>query len=118
MIVKYNQNANIFTTEAKIDFVRQVKERVKTGFLLGECEFYARRSVVTLEKVSHIVNDADIADNEMRIDITLLRTVRGKSALELIFSGIEPTFAVRFDGIHQNGIVLKLDRLISCDLIF
>jgi hypothetical protein len=117
-IGKKNKNNRIYEEEEVLPHINELKEKVKTGKLLGELD-HPKDFDVSLSNVSHVIEDLnyDPSTKQVRGKIRLLNTSKGKEAQALIEDGIPLHISSRAAGTVGNDGKVKIKKFFTYDLV-
>lgn len=97
----------------KEDFdMNDIKDKIEKGIFLGE--FNTNNSIISLSKVSHIIEKVEIDDIGLITHVRILDTPEGKKVKNLIDNDVELFLSARYTGI-KDGNGIKDMNLISFD---
>ncbi len=117
-IGKKNKNNRIYEEDEVLPHINELKEKVKTGKLLGELD-HPKDFDVSLSNVSHVIEDLNYnpETKQVRGKIRLLNTSKGKEAQALIEDGIPLHISSRAAGeVGRDGRV-KIKKFFTYDLV-
>ena len=117
-IGKKNKNNRIYEEDEVLPHINELKEKVKTGKLLGELD-HPKDFDVSLSNVSHVIEDLnyDPSTKQVRGKIRLLNTSKGKEAQALIEDGIPLHISSRAAGTVGNDGKVKIKKFFTYDLV-
>jgi hypothetical protein len=117
-IGKKNKNNRIYEEEEVLPHINELKEKVKTGKLLGELD-HPKDFDVSLSNVSHVIEDLDYnpETKQVRGKIRLLNTSKGKEAQALVEDGIPLHISSRAAGEVGNDGRVKIKKFFTYDLV-
>ena len=113
-----NKNNRIYEEKEVLPHINELKEKVKTGKLLGELD-HPKDFDISLSNVSHVVESLEYDQQKKQVigRIRLLNTSKGKEAQSLIKDGIPLHISSRAAGsVDENGKV-KIKKFFTYDLV-
>lgn len=116
-----NQNNRIYTKNVLEREVENYKKAIMENRSTGELD-HPQDSIISLERVSHIVRDIWWDNNEVWGKIEILNTPKGKIAQELLESGVSVGISSRGIGetikdAEGNDVVTENFILVAFDLV-
>ncbi len=117
-IGKKNKNNRIYEEEEVLPHINELKEKVKSGKLLGELD-HPKDFDVSLSNVSHVIEDLDYDSGKKQVTgrIRLLNTSKGKEAQALVEDGIPLHISSRAAGTVGNDGKVKIKKFFTYDLV-
>lgn len=113
-----NKNNRIYEEKETLPHINELKEKVKSGKLLGELD-HPKDFDISLSNVSHVVESLEYDAEKKQVigRIRLLNTSKGKEAQSLIKDGIPLHISSRAAGsVDENGKV-KIKKFFTYDLV-
>jgi hypothetical protein len=113
-----NKNNRIYEEKETLPHINELKEKVKSGKLLGELD-HPKDFDISLSNVSHVIEalDYDPVKNQVIGRIRLLNTTKGKEAQSLIKDGIPLHISSRAAGSVDEAGKVKIKKFFTYDLV-
>ena len=113
-----NKNNRIYEEKEVLPHINELKEKVKTGKLLGELD-HPKDFDISLSNVSHVVESLDYDPEKKQVigRIRLLNTSKGKEAQSLIKDGIPLHISSRAAGTVDESGKVKIKKFFTYDLV-
>lgn len=113
-----NKNNRIYEEKEVLPHINELKEKVKSGKLLGELD-HPKDFDISLSNVSHVVESLDYDPEKKQVigRIRLLNTSKGKEAQSLIKDGIPLHISSRAAGTVDESGKVKIKKFFTYDLV-
>jgi hypothetical protein len=113
-----NKNNRIYEEKEVLPHINELKEKVKSGKLLGELD-HPKDFDISLSNVSHVVESLDYDPEKKQVigRIRLLNTSKGKEAQSLIKDGIPLHISSRAAGSVDESGKVKIKKFFTYDLV-
>jgi hypothetical protein len=113
-----NKNNRIYEEKEVLPHINELKEKVKSGKLLGELD-HPKDFDISLSNVSHVVESLDYDPEKKQVigRIRLLNTTKGKEAQSLIKDGIPLHISSRAAGTVDESGKVKIKKFFTYDLV-
>ena len=113
-----NKNNRIYEEKEVLPHINELKEKVKSGKLLGELD-HPKDFDISLSNVSHVVESLEYDSEKKQVigRIRLLNTTKGKEAQSLIKDGIPLHISSRAAGTVDESGKVKIKKFFTYDLV-
>jgi len=113
-----NKNNRIYDESEYLPQIEDLKEKIKSGKLLGELD-HPQNFDISLKNVSHVIEDVsyDSETKQVRGRIRLLNTDAGRQAQALVDDGIPLHISSRAAGAVESNGHVKIKKLFTYDLV-
>lgn len=113
-----NKNNRIYEEKEVLPHINELKEKVKSGKLLGELD-HPKDFDISLSNVSHVVESLNYDPEKKQVigRIRLLNTSKGKEAQSLINDGIPLHISSRAAGTVDESGKVKIKKFFTYDLV-
>jgi hypothetical protein len=113
-----NKNNRIYEEKEVLPHINELKEKVKTGKLLGELD-HPKDFDISLSNVSHVIESLTYDPEKKQVigRIRLLNTTKGKEAQSLIKDGIPLHISSRAAGSVDESGKVKIKKFFTYDLV-
>lgn len=116
LLDKPNKNHRVYPKEVMRKAIREYNKVIEKKRSFGECYSNELNCEIDIKKVSHLVTDIKIVDDEVVCGINLLTTPHGKMVKELFESNVKLGLMPRGFGNIKNGVVSDY-TLVSVDFV-